>query len=182
MCVCVCVCVCACACACVANPLNHLTCKGVTFQWSEDCQAAFSELKKRSTKPLVLCFLFGFCIASHQGLGAVLSQQQADGKLHPVVFASSALAAAEKNNGITDLKLEVVWAISHFHYYLYGHCFTVYIDHSACWRQPVFQVGMSAGEIVFSNGIKQVTILHRAGWDKMATDVLSQNPKNSPLE
>ena len=54
--------------------------------------------------------------ASIQGLGAVLSQLQADGKLHPVAYASQALNKAEKNYGITELEtLAIVWAVSHFH-------------------------------------------------------------------
>ena len=124
---------------------------------------------------------------SHQGLGAVLSQQQADGKLHPIAFASRALAAAEKNYGITDLEtLGVVWAISHFHYYLHGHCVTVYTDPSAV--KAVLETASPSGRHahwwtpVFSNGIKQVTILHRAGQDNEAADALSQNPTGSPLE
>ena len=59
--------------------------------------------------------------ASHQGLGAVLLRRQEDGKLHLIVYGSRALSGAEKNYGITDLEtLAVAWAISHFHYYLYG--------------------------------------------------------------
>ena len=125
--------------------------------------------------------------SSHQGLGAVLSQQQADGKLHPIAFTSRALAAAEKNYGITDLEtLGVVWAISHFHYYLHGHCVTVYTDPSAV--KAVLETASPSGRHahwwtrVFSNGIKQVTILHRAGQDNEAADALSRNPTGSPLE
>ena len=139
----------------IANPLHHLTCKGATFKWPEECLAAFSELKMRLTNPPVLAypnFDLDFMLetdASHQRLGAVLLQLQVDGKLHPIAFANRALSGAEKNYGITDLEtLGVVWAISHFHYYLYGHCVTVYTDHSAMklyWRQLVLQVGMSAG-------------------------------------
>ena len=40
----------------IANPLHHPACKAATFQWSEDCQAAFSELKKRLTNPPVLAY------------------------------------------------------------------------------------------------------------------------------
>ena len=40
----------------IANPLHHLACKAATFQWSEDCQAVFSELKKRLTNPPVLAY------------------------------------------------------------------------------------------------------------------------------
>jgi len=59
--------------------------------------------------------------ASIKGLGAVLFQRQ-DGKLHPIAFTSRALNPQEKNYAITELEiLAVVWAITHFHYYLYGH-------------------------------------------------------------
>ena len=54
--------------------------------------------------------------ASIQGLGAILSQEQEDRKLHPVAYASRALSSPERNYSITELEtLAVVWAISHFH-------------------------------------------------------------------
>ena len=59
--------------------------------------------------------------ASKSGLGAVLSQLQNDGKLHPITYTSRALSKAEKY-AITELKtLAVVWALSHFHDLVYGH-------------------------------------------------------------
>ena len=70
--------------------------------------------------------------ASKAGLGAVLSQIQADNKAHPVAYASRALSPQESRYAITELEtLAVVWAISHFHAYLYSHDVLVYTDHSA---------------------------------------------------
>lgn len=70
--------------------------------------------------------------ASASGLGAVLSQEQEDGRLHPVAYASRALSPQEKRYAITELEtLAVVWALSHFNAYLYGHDVVVYTDHSA---------------------------------------------------
>ncbi|OMJ11808.1 Transposon Ty3-I Gag-Pol polyprotein, partial [Smittium culicis] len=47
-------------------------------------------------------------------------------------FASRTLLPAEKNYSITDLEgLAVSWAVSHFHYYLYGRKFNIVTDHSA---------------------------------------------------
>lgn len=70
--------------------------------------------------------------ASAHGLGAILSQLQDDGKHHPVAYASRALSPQEKKYTITELKmLAFVWAISHFHCYLYGHNVTVMTNHSA---------------------------------------------------
>ena len=42
--------------------------------------------------------------ASIRGLGAVLSQTQSDGKLHPIAFASRALSPLEKNYAVTKLE------------------------------------------------------------------------------
>ena len=52
-------------------------------------------------------FCEGFVLetdASIMGLGAVLSQKQNDGKLHPIAFASRALSPPEKNYAVTELE------------------------------------------------------------------------------
>lgn len=70
--------------------------------------------------------------ASAKGLGAILSQKHGDGLSHPVAFASCSLTPAEKQYGITELEtLAVVWAITHFRAYLYGHDVVIFTDHSA---------------------------------------------------
>ena len=70
--------------------------------------------------------------ASVKGLGAVLSQLQDDHSLHPVSNASRSISGAEKRYAITELEiLAIVWAVSHFHVYLYGNDVTIYTDHSA---------------------------------------------------
>lgn len=69
--------------------------------------------------------------ASIEGLGAVLEQEQEDGKLHPIAYASRSLSKAERNYGITEMEaLGVVWGAKHFRAYLYGHKCIVYTDHS----------------------------------------------------
>lgn len=70
--------------------------------------------------------------ASGTGIGAVLTQPQDGGKLHPVSYASRSLTPAERNYAIFELEtLAVVWAISHYRSYLYGHSVTVHTDHAA---------------------------------------------------
>ncbi len=108
----------------VAEPL-HLMRK---FVRSHDCQHAFDPLKQKLTEAPVLAypsFDKDFVLetdASIKGVGAILSQKQDDGKLHPVAFAGRALSQSEKNYSITELEtLAVVWAVSHFHSYWYGH-------------------------------------------------------------
>lgn len=64
-------------------------------------------------------------------LMSVLEQEQEDGKLCPVAYASRSLSKAEQNYGITEMEaLGVVWGAKHFRAYLYGHQYIVYNDHS----------------------------------------------------
>ena len=127
--------------ASIAHPLHALTRKGVIFKWSAECQAAFQQLKKKLTEAPVLVypsFEKPFVLetdASLKGLGAILAQVHGfeDLKIsHPIAYASRALSPAERNYSISELEtLAVVWAISHFRAYLYGHQVTVYTDHAA---------------------------------------------------
>ena len=60
---------------------SRLTQKMVLFQWSNDCEKSFAELKTRLTTTLVLTLLEGsygyviYCDASRVGLGCALMQQ-----------------------------------------------------------------------------------------------------------
>ena len=122
----------------IAQPLHALTQKGAPFVWTPECQEAFTQLQQRLIESPVLeypDFAKDFTLetdASAMELGAVLSQRGTDGNLHPVAYASRALAPQEKRYPIIELEtLAVVWAVSHFHAYLYGHDMHVFTDHSA---------------------------------------------------
>ena len=81
--------------------------------------------------------------ASKLGLGAVLTQDfeipgKVDKKGKPLIrervisYASRSNHDGEKNYGATQLKqLTVVWAVDHYHHYLYGQAFQVIMDHQA---------------------------------------------------
>ncbi|KAL0336521.1 UNVERIFIED_CONTAM: Transposon Ty3-G Gag-Pol polyprotein [Sesamum radiatum] len=66
----------------IAGPLTKLLRKGVTFQWTEQCQQKFDELKKRLTSIPILVLPSdsgGYVVytdASKQGLGCVLMQNR----------------------------------------------------------------------------------------------------------
>lgn len=112
----------------MAQQLYSLTRKDVPHEWSLGCEAAWAQLKALLTKAPVLAYpQFGkeFLLekdASGVGLGAILSQQQPDGTVHPITFASRTLQPHERNYGISELEaLGVVLAVKHFRHYLYGH-------------------------------------------------------------
>lgn len=66
------------------------------------------------------------------GLNAELSQVQEDGRVHPLGYASRALSPSERNYAITELEtLAVVWVVTHFCHYLYGHNVKIFMDHTA---------------------------------------------------
>ena len=119
--------------ATVARPLHGLTKKNIVFVWSGNCERAFQRLKELLTTTPILKypdFSRPFILetdASGCGLGAVLAQEQPDGRVHPIAYASRSLQKHEKNYGITELEgLGVVWAVKHFRPYLYGQKCTVY--------------------------------------------------------
>ena len=125
----------------IANPLHALTKKEVNFHWTVECQAAFDHLKELPvTSPVLAYPQFGlgkeFVLetdASLEGLGAVLSQRQGDGHLHPIAYASRCLQPHERNYAITELEtLGLVWACKHFRPYLLGyHCVALQITQPA---------------------------------------------------
>ena len=167
----------------IAHSLYAMTRKGAQYQWTADCEVAFETLKSKLLAPPILAYPdFGkdFVLetdASKHGLGAILSQRQEDNRLHPVAYASQSISASEANYAITNLEtLAVVWAITHFRYYLYGHNVTVITDHAAV--KAVLGApnltGQHAGwwSKVYGSGIRLLDIVHRAGKDSQHADAL----------
>ena len=136
----------------IAEPLHRLTRKDTLFEWNLDCQQSFNCLKSKLIETPVLAypnFSKDFCLetdASVKGLGAIQSQAGEDERRHPVAYASRALSEPEKRYAITEMEtLAVVWAMSHFRHYLYGHNVTVFTDHSAVKAVQVIMVNMLGG-------------------------------------
>ena len=135
----------------VAAPLNALTEKTKTWEWTAECNGAFLELKKRLVSAPILvmpCFNHKFILdtdASGEGLGAVLSQS-VDGQERVVAYASKTLSKTEHRYCATRRELlVVVWATQHFRPYLYGCGFLLRSDHSALqwlhsFKEPEGQV------------------------------------------
>ena len=70
--------------------------------------------------------------ASKEGLGAILSQKQDDGRFHPVTFSSHSLTPAEKNYHSSKLEfLALKWGVTeHFREYLAYAPFMVKTDNN----------------------------------------------------
>ena len=93
----------------IAAPLTQLTWKNVKFEWKEEREKSFQELKRRLVTTPVLTIpssTGGFVIysdASHKGLDCVLMQ---NGKV--VAYTSRQLKNYEKNYLTHDLDLAAV--------------------------------------------------------------------------
>ena len=128
----------------IAEPLNNLIgcdnakLKNHPVMLLPEAKDAFNTLKQRCMTAPVLAFADlekPFLLEtdiSALGLGAVLQQVQADGKLHPVAYASRALRKGEKNYHSSKLEfLALKWAVTEqFREYLYYRPFTVRTDNN----------------------------------------------------
>ncbi|KAH0684682.1 hypothetical protein KY289_022434 [Solanum tuberosum] len=107
--------------------------KKVKFQWSNDCEKSFAELKTRLTTTPVLSLPEGsndyviYFDSSRVGLSCLLMQQ---GKV--IAYASRQLKVHEKNYPTHDLELvSVVFALKIWRHYLYGVHVDVFTDHKS---------------------------------------------------
>ena len=122
--------------ATILHPLNHLLEHGQKWEWSNECNEAFSKVKELITSDLVLTHynpnlpLKLACDASPVGIGAVLSHIIEDGTERPIAFASRTLNKAERKYSQIDKEaLALVWGVKKFHLYLFGRHFTLVTDH-----------------------------------------------------
>ncbi len=79
----------------ISKPLNSITSDQASFDWTEECENSFSKLKEKLCSKPVLAFprcgepFIVEVDASDVAVGGVLSQEQADGTVHPIAFFSS---------------------------------------------------------------------------------------------
>jgi len=98
----------------IARPLTELTKKGEGWNWTAEANKAFQELKNLfTTAPILAHFNAQKLViietdASDFVIGAILSQQDEDGRLHPVAFHSRKFQSAEINYEIHDKELLAV--------------------------------------------------------------------------
>lgn len=124
----------------IARPLHEQIKTTSRIAWNDEATKAFHKLKEILTSEPVLTkpdfnkVFFVITDASIEGLGAILTQKDDEGREHPIIYSSRALQGSEKNYGVSKLELlAVVWAVQLYRPYLLGLQFQVTIisDHSA---------------------------------------------------
>ncbi|KAG7567925.1 Zinc finger CCHC-type superfamily [Arabidopsis thaliana x Arabidopsis arenosa] len=119
--------------ASMSQPMTRLTGKDTKFQWSEECEKSFSELKAMLTSAPVLVLpeegepYTVYTDASITGLGCVLMQ-----KGSVIAYASRQLRKHEGNYPTHDLEMAaVVFALKIWRSYLYGAKVQIFTDHKS---------------------------------------------------
>ncbi|KAM2075048.1 hypothetical protein ACFX1T_037991 [Malus domestica] len=117
----------------IALPLTRLTRKDVKFEWNNNCEQSFQQLKYYLTHAPVLALLDDsgnfevYNDASLNGLGCVLMQH---GRV--IAYALRQLKPHEKNYPTHDLELAaIIFALKIWRHYLYGEKCKIFTDHKS---------------------------------------------------
>ncbi len=154
--------------------------------WSSECQSAFELLKEKLTSAPVLRyadFSLPFILetdASHEGLGAILYQQQGGCK-RVIAFASRRLRKADRNDRYySSMKLELLalkWAVSEkFCGYLLGSKFVVITDNNPLCHLKTGKLGAVEQRWVAQLSVFDFDVKYRPGRHNTAADALSRQP------
>ena len=174
------------------DSLRQLLKKDKDWLWTEDHTQAFENLKQKITEiPCLAHYNSDYrniitTDASTKGLGATLWQEQPDGKLKPIGFASRFLLDTEKKYAINELELlAVVWGLEHFQLFIYGKPIKLLTDHQAL--EPFIKRNRS--NKTYSARLNRwldrlapfiINVNHIAGKHLALTDYLSRNPSMPP--
>jgi len=116
--------------------LHRLLRKDIKFNWSENCEKSFTEIKKLlCSQPVLEIFdknlpIKIFTDASIEGMGAILKQVQQNGEEKPVAYFSRKLNETQKKKKAIYLEcLAIKEAVKYWEYWLIGRKFEVYSDH-----------------------------------------------------
>ena len=118
-----------------------------------------------------------------KGLGAVLSQQQKDGSIRVIAYASQSLCPSERSmHNYSSAKLELLalkWAVTEkFWDYLLGLQFQVYTDNNPLAYIQESRLGTLQIQWLSELALFNFTIKYQTGHSNRAADALSHHPFN----
>ena len=163
---------------------HNLLRKDVAFEWSEECERRFNEIKEYLTSsPILAVFdpnlpISIYTDASGEGVAGILKQVQSDGLEKPVAYFSKKLNDAQKRKKAIYIESYAVReAIRYWRFWLIGRHFKVYTDH-----KPLENLNLKSrpdeelGDI--ANYLLQFDfeIIYRPGSSNSEADCLSRNP------
>jgi RNase H-like domain found in reverse transcriptase/Reverse transcriptase (RNA-dependent DNA polymerase)/Integrase zinc binding domain/Integrase core domain len=165
------------------NVLTRMQRKNYVFEWTEEADAAFKDIRGQLiAAPILSCpnFDLPFQVqtdASGVGLGAVLFQLVGDEE-KVVAYASRSLTQAERKFSATELEcLAVLWTVEKWRPYLEGRKFTVHTDHaSLLWLHNLKDPHGRLARWALRLQQYDFNVVHRKGRENIVADFLSRIP------
>ena len=161
--------------------MTELLKKDKKFQWTEDCEKSFNELKTRLTSAPVLTppdiyrSFDVYCEASRHGIGCVLMQE---GKV--VAYASRQLRPHGGNYREDDLDLAaVVHSLKIWRHYLIGKRCQIFTDHKSLkyiFTQP--NINHRQRRLIKFVKDYDLEINYHPGKANVVADAVSRKPTN----
>ncbi|KAD3338295.1 hypothetical protein E3N88_33816 [Mikania micrantha] len=147
------------------------------FEWNDQVQYAFDELKRQlSTTPVLArpCFdeVFGVeCDASGVGIGAVLTQQG-----RPIAYFSEKFNEAKRRYSTYDKEFyAIIRALNHWQHYLISKEFILHSDHEALkYIQGQHKLQPRHAKWVEFLQVLNFSIRHKSGKLNKGADALSR--------
>ena len=168
--------------------MRKLLKKGIKWEWTEERNTDFNNLKKELTTQPCLAHYNGnkenivTIDACNTGLGIALWQRQHNGELKAIAYASRYLNDAEKKYSVGELELlAVVWGLERFRFHLYGKQVQLFSDHQAL--EPLLKRNKtnkhySARLTRWLDRLNHfdISLKHTAGKEIKFTNFISRNP------
>ena len=174
----------------VAWPLTELTKKTEKWAWNQQVEKTFQELKKRfTTAPILSHFdaqkpVIIETDASDFAIGAILSQRDSEGRLHPVAFHSRKFQPVKINYEIHDKELlAIVDAFKHWRRYCKGavHQVQVFSDQQDMEYFTTTKI-LNGRQVRWAQELAGINfrIYYRPGSQNWKPDALSRPPEYHP--
>ena len=110
------------------QPFSHLMKKGTPLNWDQTCSEAFKSIKSYLAKPPVLAApipgkpLILYIAAQERSVGALLAQENSEGKENALYYISRTMTPNELNySPIEKLCLALVFTIQKMKHYFQAH-------------------------------------------------------------
>ena len=120
----------------ILQPLNQLLQKNQDFIWTPQCEAAFNKAKDSlSSAHMLVHYDPSLPVvlesdAIQYGIGAVILHRFPNGDERPIAHASRSLNSSERNYSQIEMEgLAVIFGVTKYYMYLFGHKFTLCTDH-----------------------------------------------------
>jgi hypothetical protein len=171
------------------EPLHKLLRKDQKFEWTEDCQKSFEEMKEiLCTQPVLAIFdpnlpIHIYTDASLLGVGAVLKQPQ-DKEEKPVAYFSKKLNEVQKRKKAIYLEcLAIKESVKYWQHLLMGKKFTIFSDHKPLENMNIrSRTDEELGDLTHYLSQYDFDVKYSPGRYNLEADCLSRNPVLEPYE